>query len=128
MNGRLDANQAGHKDLLSSAFGSRLADAATTPGPAAATTAAATAAAAAPAATATAAPAAAAAPATAASPPGELVAELRFGALLVEDIEGRQADVGKLFLAEENLVVRRDLLRGQVCPRRSAGRSRGAAR
>jgi hypothetical protein len=30
---------------------------------------------------------------------GDLVTKLRLGALLVEDIEGRQADVGKLFLA-----------------------------
>jgi hypothetical protein len=32
---------------------------------------------------------------------GDLVTKLRLGALLVEDIEGRQADVGKLFLAED---------------------------
>jgi len=32
---------------------------------------------------------------------GDLVTKLRLGALLVEDIEGRQVDVGKLFLAED---------------------------
>ena len=74
-----------------------LTDGATSPLPAAATAAAAAGAAT---------PAAPAAPATAASTtaaatPSDFVAELRLSALLVEDIEGRQADVGKLFLAED---------------------------
>ena len=104
-----------------------LAVAATSPGRAATTTAAAAAAAASPAATAAAStPAATSTPA--ASPPCELVAKLRLGALLVEDIEGRQADIGKLFLAEDDFVIRCDLLRGQVRYRRAARCGRGATR
>src|SRR6516225_8568264 len=79
-----------------------LAGAATSPGPAA-TTATGTARAAPPAAAAT-----GAATAAAAAPPGNLVAQLWLrGVLLVEDVECRQADVGKLFLAEEDLLTRR---------------------
>jgi hypothetical protein len=80
--------------------GLNLADAATAPLPAATT---ATATAASPGATAAAAASAtdadsttattAAAPTTAASTPSDLVTKLRLGALLVEDIEGRKADV-----------------------------------
>ena len=57
---------------------------------------------------------------------GDLVTKLRLGAFLVEDIEGRQAHVRKLFLAENDFVIRRGLLRGQV---RHWGRcGRGATR
>ena len=99
-----------------------LADGATSPAPAAPATTAAAAAS----------PAAAApdstAAATATAPPSDLLANLMLRTLLVEDVEGRQADVGNLFLAENDFVVRRGLLRGQASPRRSARRGQGATR
>jgi hypothetical protein len=52
---------------------------------------------------------------------GDLVTKLRLGALLVEDIEGRQANVRKLFLAEDDFVIRCGLLAGQVRYRRRCG-------
>jgi len=83
-----------------------LAGAATSPGPAAADTAAGTARATSPTAAATGAAAAAAAAA-----PGNHLAELRLcGVLLVEDVERRQADIGQLFFAEEDLLTRRGVL------------------
>ena len=97
-----------------------LADAATPPLPAAAAATATTATATSPAAT--------AAPATAAATPGNFVTKLRLSALFVEDIEGRQADVGKFFLAEDDFVVRGGLLRGQVRQLSPARRGRGATR
>jgi hypothetical protein len=121
MNGRLDTVEPAKTRRLRS-LERRLADAATAPLPAAAA-AAATAAAATPAAPA--APATAAST-TAAATPSDFVAELRLSALRVEDIEGRQADVGKLFLAEDDLVIRRGLLRRQVCYRRPVRCGRGA--
>src|SRR6185437_10979261 len=96
MNGRLDAVEPAKTRRLRS-LERRLADAATAPLPAAA-----------------------------AAAPSDFVAELRLSALLVEDIEGRQADVGKLFLAEDDLVIRRGLLRRQVCYRRPVRCGRGA--
>ena len=83
-----------------------LAGAATAPGPAA-TAAAGTARAASPAAAAT----GAAATSAAAPPQGNLVTQLWLcGVLLVEDVERRQADVGNLFLAEEELLTWRSVL------------------
>ena len=98
-----------------------LADAATAPLPAAATATAAAAGAAAPAAAAAAPATAAASTTAAATPPSDLLANLTLGALLVEDIEGRQADVRKLFFAEDDFVIRRDLLAGLVGYRRRCG-------
>jgi len=128
MNSRPDANRAGHNDVSSFHRGCRSADAATAPLPAAAAAAAAAATAAAPAAPATAAATAAttATSTTAASTPSDFVAELRLSAFLVEDIEGRQADVGKLLLAEDNFVIRRGLLCRQVRYRRAVRGRRGA--
>lgn len=105
---------------------SSLAGAATASRPTpSATAAATTAAAASPAATATAAPAAAT-PAA----PGELVAGLgRRSAFLIEHIEGRQADVGNLFLTEEELMLWYRVLRRHIgrrsasCCRRPTGHS-----
>jgi hypothetical protein len=105
-----------------------LADAATSPRQAAPAAAAATTTAAAPAAPAATATATATAATTAASPLRDLVTKLRLGALLVEDIEGRQTDVGKLFLAEDDFVIRRGLLHRQIRPRRGARCRRGATR
>ena len=122
MNGRLDAVEPAKTRRLRS-LERRLADAATAPLPAAAAAAATTAAATTPAAPAAAATAASTA---AAATPSDFVAKLRLSALLVEDIEGRQADVGKLFLAEDDLVIRRGLLRRQVCYRRPVRCGRGA--
>ena len=121
MNGRLDAIEPAKTRRLRSLEG-RLADAATPPLPAAAAAAATTATAATPAA-----PAPSTATATAAAtPPGNFVTKLRLNALLVEDIEGRQADVGKLFLAEDDLMIWRGLLRRQVRYRRPVCCGRGA--
>ena len=129
MNGRLEVIKPATTTRFCPPGGRCLADAATAPLPAAATATAATTAAAAPAAPAAAATATAApAPTTAASTPSDLVTKLRLGTLLVEDIEGRQADVGKLFLAEDDFVSRRGLLRGQVRHRCAARRGRGATR
>ena len=58
----------------------------------------------------------------------DLITKLRLGAFLVEDIEGRQAHVRKLFLAENDFVVRRGLLRGQVRHWRGARCGEGATR
>ena len=77
------------------------ATAAASPAPAAATTAAASAAPAPAAAT------AAAAAATAAAPPSYLYAALGLrGVLLVEDIEGRQTDVGDFLFTERECLAR----------------------
>jgi pyruvate/2-oxoglutarate dehydrogenase complex dihydrolipoamide acyltransferase (E2) component len=130
INGRLDVYQAGHEHLLSSAGferGSALADVATAPSEAAATAAATTSAAAAPATTAAAAPATAAATTTAATAPGELIAELGLSGLFVEDVESRQAYVRELFLAEDDFVIRRGLLRRQVRHMRAASGGRSGA-
>ena len=97
-----------------------LADGATSPRQAAAAATATTATATSPAAT--------AASTTAASAPSDLIAKLRLRGLFVEDIEGRQADVGKFFLAEDDFVARGGLLRGQVRQLNPARRSRGATR
>ena len=120
MNGRLDAIEPAKTRRLRSLEG-RLADAATPPLPAAAAAAATTATAATPAA-----PATAASTTAATTPPGNFVTKLRLSALLVEDIEGRQADVGKLFLAEDDLMIWRGLLRRQVRYRRPVCCGRGA--
>jgi hypothetical protein len=66
--------------------------------------------------------------ATTAAAPSDLIAKLRLRGLFVEDIEGRQADVGKFFLAEDDFVVRGGLLRGQVRQLSRARRGRGATR
>ena len=92
---------------------SRSASAATSPRPAATAAAAATPAAA---------PAAAATAATAtpaATPPGGLLLAESAGRciFLVEHIEGRQADIGHLFLAEEEMVLRY-VLRRHISRRR----------
>jgi hypothetical protein len=65
---------------------------------------------------------------TAACTLGDLVTKLRLGAFLVEDIEGRQAHVRKLFLAEDDFMIRHGLLRGQVRHRRAARCGEGATR
>ena len=136
MNGRLDAIEPAKTRRLRSLEG-RLADAATPPLPAAAAATATTATAATPAATApntntATAPntdaATTATTATTAAAPSDLIAKLRLRGLFVEDIEGRQADVRKLFLAEDNLMVRRRLLRGQIRQLSPARRGRGATR
>ena len=139
MNSRPDANRAGHNDVSSFHRGCRSADAATAPLPAAAAATATTATAAAPAATAPdtntatapntdAATPATTAAATTAAAPSDLIAKLRLRGLFVEDIEGRQADVGKFFLAEDDFVVRGGLLRGQIRQLSPARRRRGATR
>ena len=105
-----------------------LAVAATSPGQAAAATTAAATGAAAPAATAPNTAAATTAAATTAAAPSDLIAKLRLRGLFVEDIESRQADVGKLFLAENDFVSGRGLLRRQVRQRSPARCGRGATR
>ena len=105
-----------------------LADGATSPRQAAAAATATTTTAATPAATTPNTAAATTAAATTAATPSDLVAKLRLRGLFVEDIEGRQADVGKFFLAEDDFVVRGGLLRGQVRQLNPARRSRGATR
>ena len=105
-----------------------LADGATSPRQAATAATATTATAATPAATAPSTAAATTAAATTAAAPSDLIAKLRLRGLFVEDIEGRQADVGKFFLAEDDFVVRGGLLRGQVRQLSSARRGRGATR
>ena len=116
-----------------------LADGATSPRQAAAAATATTATAATPAATAPntntatapntdAATPATPAAATTAAAPSDLIAKLRLRGLFVEDIEGRQADVGKFFLAEDDFVVRGGLLRGQVRRLSPARRGQGATR
>jgi hypothetical protein len=87
-----------------------LAGAATSPRPAAAAATAATTAAAP-----TAAAAAAATATAATAAPGGLLTKLgRCGVLLVEHIEGRQADVGNLLLAEEELMLCGGVLRRNI--------------
>jgi hypothetical protein len=93
-----------------------LADAAITPGPAAASATAT--AVAAPAAPAAATPAAAA---TAPATPSDFFANPRYcGVFLVENVECRQADVRDFLLTEKDFVSRRCILRPYICGR-SAG-------
>jgi hypothetical protein len=97
-----------------------LAGAATSRRPAAAATAA-TAAAGAPSAS-----AASAAAASAASPPSHLLTGLGLrGVFLVENVECREADVGELFLTEEDFLTRRGILGRCICcwSARRCGRS-----
>ena len=115
-------------ECLSLALG--LADGATAPRQAAATTAATAATAAATAATsaaASAASAASAAAATSAATAGHLFTERRPEVLLVEDIERAEADVGDLFLGEGEPRSRRGILRRHV-RHVTGGCRRGAAR
>jgi hypothetical protein len=110
--------------LANAAAAPRQAAAATAAAPAAAAAAPAAAPATTPAAAAT---ASAAATATSATAPGDLYARLHCrGVFLVEDIEGRETDVGEFFLTERDLVIRRHLLQRHIRSRR-AGRGRSSA-